>query len=109
MFWLLFKCRNLHRRYGGCARLFSWRRAFADSWVIVADESVPAIEVVVVAYVGAGLVGDFASGFQEKVRADAGSPVAVRSSLLGHASAFGVRLRSGRSGLRLPIRSTPSP
>jgi len=58
-------------------------RAFADSLAIVADASVAAIEGVVVAYVGPDLVGDFASSYQQKVRADAGSPVAVRAALLG--------------------------
>jgi hypothetical protein len=58
-------------------------RAFADSLAIVADASVAALESVVVAYLGPDLVGDFASSYQEKVRADAGSPVAVRAALLG--------------------------
>lgn len=58
-------------------------RAFADSLAIVTDASVAAIEGVVVAYVGADLVGDFASSYQEKVRTDAGSPIAVRAALLG--------------------------
>lgn len=57
-------------------------RAFADSLAIVADASVAAIEGLVIAYVGPDLVGDFASSYQRKVGADAGSPVTVRAALL---------------------------
>lgn len=61
-------------------------RAFADSLAIVADASVAAIEGVIVAYVGPDLVGDFASSYQQKVRAESGSPVAVRAALLESSS-----------------------
>jgi hypothetical protein len=56
-------------------------RSFAGAIAILADATVAAFEALIVAYVGPDQYGQFATSYRDRIRAESGSPVAVRAEM----------------------------